>query len=150
MFAIIMMIVGIALVIFGAVVLLKFPNRPGGKIVLGGIETSSMGAGLPLIVLGVICIVISNTDISTKWDFWNEEFLGTAGDTALQRDKSGVTTHHLYKEKAVMCCGSITNPVNSFQGCVYSRIKAYGVISAVAIVVYRPGYAHDADATLLG
>ena len=62
----IVMVVGIGLMIFGALVLLKFPYRPGGKITWGGIEISSMGAGLPLIVLGVICIVISSTGISPE------------------------------------------------------------------------------------
>ncbi len=71
MFAV--MIVGIGLVIFGALVLLKFPNRPGGKIVWGGIEISSVGAGLPLIFLGVVCIVISNIGIPVELDFWNGE-----------------------------------------------------------------------------
>lgn len=55
------MIVGIGLIIFGALVLLQFPDRPGGKIVLGGMGISSRGAGLPLIVLGVGCILISGT-----------------------------------------------------------------------------------------
>ena len=71
MFAV--MIVGLGLVIFGALVLLKFPNRPGGKIVLGGAEISSVGAGLPLIFLGVVCILISNTSIPVEIDIWNGE-----------------------------------------------------------------------------
>lgn len=60
-------------VIFGALVLIKFPNRPGGKIAWGGIEISSVGAGLPLIFLGVVCIMISNTGVPAKWDFWNKQ-----------------------------------------------------------------------------
>ena len=68
-----LMIVGIGLVIFGALVLIKFPNRPGGKIAWGGIEISSVGAGLPLILLGVVCIMISDTGVPAKWDFWNKQ-----------------------------------------------------------------------------
>lgn len=64
------MIVGIGLVIFGVLVLLKFPDRPGGVIRWGGIEISSKGAGLPLIFLGVVCIVISNICIPEGWDGW--------------------------------------------------------------------------------
>ena len=60
----VVMVVGIGLLIFGALVLLKFPSSSGNKITWGGIEISSKGAGLPLIVLGVICVVISGTGIS--------------------------------------------------------------------------------------
>jgi hypothetical protein len=35
---------------------------------LGGIEISSKGAGLPLIFLGIVCIVISNICIPEGWD----------------------------------------------------------------------------------
>ncbi|CAA6807466.1 MAG: Unknown protein [uncultured Thiotrichaceae bacterium] len=53
----IVLVVGIILLIFGGLVLLKFPDRPGGKIVLGHFEVSSTGAGLPLILVGVVCIL---------------------------------------------------------------------------------------------
>lgn len=36
--------------------LLRFPDRPGGRIVWRGMEVSSAGAGLPLIVLGVAVV----------------------------------------------------------------------------------------------
>ena len=35
---------------------------------MGGIEISSKGAGLPLIFLGIVCIVISNICIPEGWD----------------------------------------------------------------------------------
>ena len=60
----VVMVVGIGLIIFGALVLLKCPSNSRSKIIWGGIEISSKGAGLPLIVLGVICVVISGTGIS--------------------------------------------------------------------------------------
>lgn len=50
-------LLGVALVVFGAVVLLLFPDRPGGKIGFRGLNVSSTGAGLPLIVLGVALVV---------------------------------------------------------------------------------------------
>jgi hypothetical protein len=55
----ILVIVGAALVGFGALVLLKFPDRPGGKIAWHGFEVNSVGAGLPLIALGVVAIAIA-------------------------------------------------------------------------------------------
>jgi hypothetical protein len=55
----VLVIVGIALVGLGALVLLKFPDRPGGKVAWRGFEVNSVGAGLPLIVLGVVAIAIS-------------------------------------------------------------------------------------------
>lgn len=51
--------VGIALVVFGAVVLLRFPERPGGRIAWQGFEVSSVGAGLPLIAVGVAAVALS-------------------------------------------------------------------------------------------
>ncbi|NIR52379.1 hypothetical protein GWO43_27455 [candidate division KSB1 bacterium] len=69
----ILLIVGIGLLLFGAFVLLKFPGRPGGKITFGTVAVSSVGAGLPLIFLGVICILVYSGNSYT--DFWpfNEE-----------------------------------------------------------------------------
>ena len=52
----ILLMVGLGLLIFGAFILLKFPHRPGGKIAIGSAEVSSVGAGLPLIFLGVLCV----------------------------------------------------------------------------------------------
>lgn len=55
------MVVGVALTAFGALVLLRFPDRPGGKMVFRGVEVSSAGAGLPLIVLGVATVALGFT-----------------------------------------------------------------------------------------
>lgn len=51
-----LLVVGIALVAFGALVLLLFPDRPGGQIAWQGFQVSSIGAGLPIIVVGVVAI----------------------------------------------------------------------------------------------
>jgi len=59
---VVLVIVGLGLVIFGGFVLLKFPNSPGGKVavpIFG--EVSSVGAGLPLIFLGLAAIVFATT-----------------------------------------------------------------------------------------
>jgi hypothetical protein len=55
----VLVIVGIALVGLGFLVLLKFPDRPGGKVAWHGFEVNSVGAGLPIIVLGVVAIAIA-------------------------------------------------------------------------------------------
>ncbi len=54
-----LLVVGLALVGFGALMLLILPDRPGGKVAWHGFEVSSIGAGLPLIVTGVIAVAIS-------------------------------------------------------------------------------------------
>lgn len=54
----ILVIVGVAIVVLGAFILLLFPDRPGGKIGWQGAEVSSIGAGLPLIVVGLAAIAI--------------------------------------------------------------------------------------------
>ncbi|WP_431045320.1 hypothetical protein ACQUSR_27655 [Streptomyces sp. P1-3] len=54
---------GVALLIFGALVLLRFPDKPGGtfeaKFGGQGIQVSSLGAGLPIIVIGAALLVLA-------------------------------------------------------------------------------------------
>jgi hypothetical protein len=54
----ILLVVGVGVVALGALVLLLFSDRPGGKIAWRGVEVSSIGAGLPLIVVGLAAIAI--------------------------------------------------------------------------------------------
>jgi len=54
----ILLVVGVGVVVLGALILLLFPDRPGGKIGWQGAEVSSIGAGLPLIVVGIAAIAI--------------------------------------------------------------------------------------------
>lgn len=56
---------GVALVVFGSLVLLKFPDRPGGKIEFKGLSVDSKGAGLPIIALGVIAVAMSAIGVPT-------------------------------------------------------------------------------------
>src|SRR4051794_8104467 len=50
---------GCALLLFGGVVLLRYSDRPGASIKWLGVEVSSAGAGLPLVALGVGCILFA-------------------------------------------------------------------------------------------
>jgi hypothetical protein len=59
----VLLAVGVAVVALGALVLLLFPHRPGGRIAWQGMEVSSIGAGLPLIVLGVAVITIASSGL---------------------------------------------------------------------------------------
>jgi len=54
-------VLGIALVALGALVLQRFPDRPGGEVRLLGLRVNSIGAGLPLIALGVLVSVVAAT-----------------------------------------------------------------------------------------
>jgi hypothetical protein len=56
---IMLLALGGALVVFGAVVLLRYADRPGGSVKWMGLELSSSGAGLPLIALGIGCVVLA-------------------------------------------------------------------------------------------
>jgi hypothetical protein len=51
--------IGALLILFGGLVLVKFPERPGGQIEFHGVMLDSRGAGLPLIVLGLAAVVIA-------------------------------------------------------------------------------------------
>jgi hypothetical protein len=59
----ILVIVGVAIVVLGAFILLLFPDRPGGKVGWQGAEVSSLGAGLPLIVVGIAAIAIGGNGV---------------------------------------------------------------------------------------
>jgi hypothetical protein len=52
-----LVVLGVLTLVFGAFVLLRFPDRPGGTIKFQGTEVSSKGAGLPLMVLGGALVV---------------------------------------------------------------------------------------------
>jgi hypothetical protein len=54
----ILLALGLGLIAFGAIVLLRYSDRPGGTVKWLGLELSSAGAGLPLIALGIGCIVL--------------------------------------------------------------------------------------------
>ncbi|MGH4024218.1 MAG: hypothetical protein ACRDRV_06495 [Pseudonocardiaceae bacterium] len=62
---IVIVVLGMGLVALGAVVLMRYPDRPGGVIRFHNVEVGSKGAGLPLIVLGaalaVAAVVIPGT-----------------------------------------------------------------------------------------
>jgi len=62
---IVLVVLGVALVVFGGLVLLKFPDRPGGRIGWRGFEVSSVGAGFPLIAIGVAVAVLGALRTST-------------------------------------------------------------------------------------
>lgn len=47
---------GVVLVALGGLLLLLFPDRPGGDVSLLGLKVSSPAAGLPLIVLGTVLV----------------------------------------------------------------------------------------------
>ena len=58
---IVLILVGVALVAFGGFVLVRHGERPGGSLKWLGLELSSTGAGLPVIALGIGCIIFAAT-----------------------------------------------------------------------------------------
>jgi hypothetical protein len=59
------LVAGVILAVFGGVVLIRFPDRPGGRMVVRGMEVSSVGAGFPLIVIGAVMVSVSAYGIPT-------------------------------------------------------------------------------------
>lgn len=55
-----LVVAGAAVLLLGAVVLLRFPDRPGGRIAWQGLEVSSIGAGLPLVVVGLVAVTLGS------------------------------------------------------------------------------------------
>lgn len=54
---VLLVILGAALIVLGAVTLFWFPDRPGGVVRFHGVEVDSKGAGLPLMVVGAALAV---------------------------------------------------------------------------------------------
>jgi hypothetical protein len=81
--------IGVTLIAFGAVVLLRYSDRPGGTIKWLGAEITSKGAGLPLIALGVGCIGFAAVHFQPSLDppFKQNRLL----DTAATAETSSVT-----------------------------------------------------------
>jgi hypothetical protein len=59
----VLVIAGIAVAVLGALILLVFPDPPGGTISWQGAQVSSVGAGLPLIVVGVVAIAFGGGNL---------------------------------------------------------------------------------------
>ena len=86
-----LLVVGIAVAVFGGLVLLKFPERPGGRIAWHGFEVSSVGAGMPLMVVGVTAVAIAavrggTTGVPTSQMSGKS---GPAGSTATSGSSAG-------------------------------------------------------------
>ena len=63
-----LLVLGVGLVVFGAIVLIRYSDRPGGTLKWMGVEISSKGAGLPLIALGVASIAFGATRPAVQVD----------------------------------------------------------------------------------
>jgi hypothetical protein len=61
---VVLFLLGAAVAVFGAVVLLRFPDRPGGQVSILGVHVSSLGAGLPLIAIGVVVMLTAALSVS--------------------------------------------------------------------------------------
>lgn len=85
----VLVVVGIALVVLGAVLLVWKPLLPGGTIKAKWFEVSSVGAGLPLIVLGVATIVIGVVDPFDRDGGEDVEPQATAATTSYFEDFDG-------------------------------------------------------------
>jgi hypothetical protein len=79
----VLLVVGVSVVALGALILLLFPDRPGGKIAWQGVEVSSIGAGLPLIVVGIVAIGIAGGGVIGGGDGGGRDVAGKAQTTAV-------------------------------------------------------------------
>lgn len=52
-------VLGFLLVVVGVLVLVRYSKAPGGTVKFLGLEVSSGGAGLPLIALGIGCVLVA-------------------------------------------------------------------------------------------
>jgi len=75
---VVLLVLGVALLVFGGVVLLRHSDKPGGTIKMLGVELTSAGAGLPLIALGVLCVVLG---VQRAPDGWPRRTAGGTRET---------------------------------------------------------------------
>jgi hypothetical protein len=65
---VLLVVLGVGLVALGALVLMRYPDRPGGVVRFHNVEVGSKGAGLPLIVVGaavaVAAVVVPGVGVS--------------------------------------------------------------------------------------
>jgi hypothetical protein len=82
--------VGVVVLVFGALVLLRFPDKPGGKISIAGLHVSSAGAGLPVMVLGAGLIVLGGLKQSPETSTGTRESPSpTAGASSVSSAPAG-------------------------------------------------------------
>jgi hypothetical protein len=74
-------VLGFLLVVVGVFVLVRYSKAPGGTIKFVGLEVSSGGAGLPLIALGIGCVLVA-ANVKTPGK------PGDAGSTSAAREQT--------------------------------------------------------------
>jgi hypothetical protein len=109
----VLLFVGVGVVVLGGLVLLLFPDRPGGKIAWQGVEVSSLGAGLPLIVVGIVAIALASGGAAG----------GDGDDPVLEASTNGMTASTGRTTSAFDCPGlPKENVVNVPQGEAYALV----------------------------
>src|SRR5207302_8803437 len=78
----------------------------------------------------------------------DEDDVGATGEAGVQRDPSGVSTHHFYDEHAVVGLGRGVQPVDRLDGDLPGGVEADGVVGGVEVVVDGLRYADDPKAVL--
>ena len=88
-----LVVLGVVVAALGAVVLLWFPDRPGGVIRFKDAEVSSRGAGLPLIALGAAVTIIAAAVVPGGTSDGDTATSGDSGVAGLATaPRSGCTT----------------------------------------------------------
>ena len=79
-------------------------------------------------------------------DFRNQDNVGRAGDTGVQRDKARITPHYLEHHHAVMRLGGGVQPIDRLERGVDRSVEAERGDGAGHVVVDGLGHADDAHA----
>jgi hypothetical protein len=109
----VLLVVGVGVVVLGGLVLLLVPDRPGGKIAWQGAEVSSIGAGLPLIVVGIVAIALASGGA-----------LGDDGDDPTQEASANGTTAATGQTASALDCPDLPEArvVDVPQGDAYALV----------------------------
>src|SRR6476469_8139546 len=87
--------------------------------------------------------------LDVKRLLWNQDYVSSSGDTAINGDPAGFAPHHFHHNHAIVRLRSGVNTVNGFCGDAYSRIKAKTKIGPRKIVVDGLGDGHYFHATII-
>ena len=87
--------------------------------------------------------------VDIKRPFWNQNYIGSAGDAAIQCNPARIATHHLNHDHAIVSFGGGMDAVNCFTHYVAGRIETEGVVGSTQIIVDGLGDANHLDPGLV-
>ena len=113
-----------------------------GEAPFGDDDHGAFGAGgvAPHDLVGDLGVIEGNLG--------NENYVGTACETAVERDPAGVASHHFEHHDALVARGRRVQPIQRVRHARDSRVEAKGHGGGFEVVINRLGDADDRESPL--